>query len=204
MLCSGLFQLILSTLLKPGISFAMGRWLSHVFNSMSLEDADQQLPVADGKGGLRKRSRHWTLFSAALVGIQWLVRPFEPYNHISTALPFTLFSALLLPGNSPARVRPFPFPDLLKPELWEAPRDITKGGRPSRGTSSRLTTIWTSYLTGRGPGCLRASSAGARQRRISCRLSLTRETKRKRTRKRTKRAKFLQPRHRPAEDNQFG
>lgn len=135
-LCAAVFLLLLSFVLASGISLILGKWLSSVFTALSPEDT-QQLPGATSKGGLRKRGRQWTLFVCAGVFVLWLVRPSEPYNHISSAIPFALFTALLPDSGAHAQTgaHSFPFPDLLQPHFWESPKPKAhyKGWAPKSG-----------------------------------------------------------------------
>ena len=103
-----------------------------------VDDAGQQLPGGGGaslKGGLRKRGRQWIWFVCAGVFVLWLVRPSQPYNHISTAIPFALFSALLQDSASHAEnvAHHFPYPDLLQRQFWESSKAHYKGWAPVSG-----------------------------------------------------------------------
>lgn len=133
-LCSAVFLLVLSTLLAAPISFLMNKWLLSIFSVA--DESSQQLPGAYLKGTLRNKGRRWSVFVAAGVFVLWLVRPSEPYNHISNAIPFALLSAVL-PSHADAEVEtiPFPLPNLLTEEYWEPAHGHYKGWAPKMGES---------------------------------------------------------------------
>ncbi|RJE18711.1 Sulfatase domain protein [Aspergillus sclerotialis] len=137
-LCAGLFLLVLSWLLASGITSVMNNWFAAVTGAFS-EESTEQLPGANQKGGsgLRRRGKQWTIIAAAVVFALWLVRPSDPYNHISGALPLSIFYALLVnpSSNVDTSSSSFPLPDLLNPVYWEAPKGHYRGWAPTNGES---------------------------------------------------------------------
>lgn len=135
-LCAGLFLLLLSSLLATGVPFILNHRLA-AFTRASLEDSSQQLPGTSGKGSPRRRGKVWAIFAAVVIFALWLIRPSEPYNHLTGALPFTLFYALLANPSSTAVAdnQSFPFPELLNPMFWEAPKGHYRGWAPGNGES---------------------------------------------------------------------
>lgn len=135
-LCAGLFLLVLSSLLASSISFMLSHWFA-AFTGASLEDSSQQLPGTSGKTSPRRRGKVSTISAAVVIFVLWLIRPSEPYNHLTGALPFTLFYALLVNPSSSALAdgQSFPFPELLSPMFWEAPNVHYRGWAPGNGES---------------------------------------------------------------------
>lgn len=91
------------------------------------------------------------LFLAPVVTVSILLavrpRPF-PYGHMSSTLPFTLLDIWgrsnpqnLCQASSSREFTPFPFTDLISPELWEIPNGKSVGWMPRVNESIRQTDI---------------------------------------------------------------
>lgn len=135
-LCAGLFLLVLSWLLASGITSVMNYWFAAVTGAFS-EDSTEELPGAKGSSGPRRRGKQWTIIAAAVVFALWVIRPSDPYNHISGAIPLSIFYALLVnpSSNVDTTSSSFPLPDLLNPMFWEAPKGHYRGWAPTNGES---------------------------------------------------------------------
>lgn len=124
-------------LLTPTLYNLITHWLSACFDGKAkVEDGcDMQLPGADIKPRTRMRSpaRTWTIgFGVGILGL-WIIRPSVPYSHMSGTLAFVLLQVftpqVFVPPQSD--VQPFPFPDLLEPQYWEAPHGHFPGWAPN-------------------------------------------------------------------------
>ena len=134
-LCAGLFLLFLSWLLASTITAVMNYWFASVTGASS-EASTQQLPGANQKAsrlGPWKGGKKWTGVAVATVSLLLIIRPPDPYNHISGALPLTIFYALLVnPSSNVDTVNSsFPLPDVLNPMFWESPKGHYRGWAPT-------------------------------------------------------------------------
>lgn len=134
---------VASWLLAPGIFFVMNWWWSSCFSGSPYDSADQ-LP---GSNANSQSKSNWKLKLSRLTFVEactasvvlvtfvlWLFRPPVPYNHLTEALPFAFFLALLPHAHHfDHKHGQFPFPSLLAKEFWEAPREHFKGWAPGLG-----------------------------------------------------------------------
>ncbi|OQD82674.1 hypothetical protein PENANT_c020G07053 [Penicillium antarcticum] len=131
----------LSWLLKNGLYYAMGHWLSALFNRPSTEEADKEalLPSSEEKASASSPVRLWTIMTVVTVATLRFTRPQVPYTHMSGAIPFTFFQALRSGPNKGHGDQTFPLTALVGEEYWEGPHDHFKGWAPGMtGENSTL------------------------------------------------------------------
>lgn len=139
--CAALILLITAWLFAPGIAGLVTRWWSALSFALSSSESIEELPIYNPGARLRRKLIRLnfveTCTACVVLGTValWIIRPAVPYNHMSGALPFTLFLAL---GPHPraylqAASQSFPLPGLLTEEFWEAPHDHFKGWAPGIG-----------------------------------------------------------------------
>lgn len=143
-------------LLTPGLYNLITRWLSACFDGETRVDDgfDMQLLGAGIKPRNRTRSpaRTWTVvFGVGILGL-WIVRPSVPYGHMSGTLAVVLLQVFTPQVFVPPQldVQPFPFPELLEPQYWEAPHGHFPGWAPNTtaapnasGPYTRARPWWT-------------------------------------------------------------
>lgn len=124
-------------LLTPKIYNGITHWLSACFDGKRGADDgfDIQLPGVGPKSRSRTRSpaRTWTIvFGMGILGL-WIVRPSVPYGHMSGTLAIVLIQVFMPPVFVPPQLdaQPFPFPELLEPQYWEAPHGHFPGWAPN-------------------------------------------------------------------------
>lgn len=132
--------LIAAFLLAPGINLLMTWWWSSI-SSMAAYVPVEQLPMFNIGGQLRKWLMRLNFVGACTMCLAlstlglWLIRPPVPFNHMSRALPFSVFWGFVPHhhGPPPPDGFRFPFPWLLAKEFWEPARDHYKGWAPRMG-----------------------------------------------------------------------
>ena len=133
--CSALF--VLSCLVSAPIITLMTWWtssLSSVFSSYEPVD-DISGSLSQSRSGKILRRLNATAITTLCVVVFTLFslafRPAIPYNHLTAALPFSVFMGLIPHyDHTQASDERFPFPQLLAKENWEPPREHFKGWAP--------------------------------------------------------------------------
>ncbi|KAJ5747926.1 uncharacterized protein N7511_009622 [Penicillium nucicola] len=123
---------ILSWLFKNGIYCAMNFWFCALFTSPSTEKGDKEalLPGSQDKPSVSSPIRLWTIMAVITTATLRLTRPQVPYNHMSGAIPFTLFQALRPSPTKGHGDQEFPLASLIGEEYWEGPHGHFKGWAP--------------------------------------------------------------------------
>lgn len=141
--------LALAWLFKTWISGLISHWFSALFKLQSFENPDEErLPINIQKRpqSTTRLAQIWTLMAVVTIGLLRLTRPSVPFNHMSGAIPFTLFQAL---GSKPVNLyragnELFPLVDLVGEEYWEGAHDHFKGWTPGRETIKKTRPGWAS------------------------------------------------------------
>ncbi|CRG88013.1 Catalase-peroxidase [Talaromyces islandicus] len=142
--------LALTFLLAPLIYFIFDSWFSAIVNSVLAlrsgysdgESGGRYLPLSNNEPKQPKSRKsivsYLTVAFFTFVFYLRITRPPVPYNHMSGAIPFTLWEAL----NPEEKVcqsteqQPFPIPELVSKELWEPASGRYKGWHPGQMNST--------------------------------------------------------------------
>ncbi|CAL5867580.1 uncharacterized protein PFLUO_LOCUS1799 [Penicillium psychrofluorescens] len=140
-------MLVVSVLLAAWIYPLMTKWMCSVFSKW-LHVPEEQLPGADNSRAPSSAVRTWTIRAAIITLLLWIIRPAVPFNHISGALPFVMFTGAASHSvkPQPGAASPFPFPELLEEIYWEPSDGHYKGWNPGATDPSELPAWASEYL----------------------------------------------------------